>query len=114
MNHTRKPGQHGKNTAAGQTPAPETEPEQASIKEQYTSHWDLDYLPREQMEELMSRNRRMPPPRNPEQARGARVRHFAPSEQATPETTRNHIGPAILLGAAALVLMVAGVFILRL
>ena len=27
------------------------------LKETYTNHWDLDYLPREEMEEELSKNR---------------------------------------------------------
>lgn len=96
-------------------PSPETEPENPSIKEQYTSHWDMDYLPRKDMEALMARNRRQgpPPPRNPEQIRGAQVRHYEPQQPAGRSEPSNY-RPALLLVAAALALFVAGAFILRL
>lgn len=94
-------------------PAPETEPENSSVKEQYTSHWDMDYLPRKDMEALMARNRRKgpPPPRNPEQLRGAQVRHFEP-EQSTGQNGPANYRPAILLVVSALALFIAGAFIL--
>ena len=36
----------------------ELHPGRRRLKENYTSHWDLDYLPRKDMEELMAESER--------------------------------------------------------
>lgn len=40
---------------AGETPAP-LHPGRRRLKETFTSHWDLDYLPRDRLESLADRD----------------------------------------------------------
>lgn len=75
-----------------------------TVKERHTTHWDLDYLPRDEVEELMNQPRKDAPP--PERQ--------VKEDDEPIETMENprRIAALLLLGAVAL--FTIGILLLRL
>ncbi len=90
------------------------EPDQEGLKQRYTSHWDLDYLPRQEMEALMQR-RATGGDRRQGQGHGQTgVRHVDPGRMDAATTRRGAQRAAMLLALAALGMVAIGYLILRL
>jgi hypothetical protein len=75
-----------------------------NVKQRHTTHWDMDYLTREEVDQLMRQPRSGPAPEE-------KRLDAAEGPDSTPNEDPVRIGLMLLAGAAAM--MVTGVLLLR-
>jgi len=88
------------------------------LKEEYTSHWDLDALPRDELEALMAKPAGTTSPEAAEKrksdADAQKSAEVVQDHQQEEEQEENPVKIGLMLLAGAVLLLVAGVFFLRL
>lgn len=86
------------------------------LKEEYTSHWDLDALPRDELEALMAKPADTTSPEAAEKRQSGAYGQKSTENETDyeEEQEENPVKIGLMLLAGAVLLLVAGVFFLRL